>query len=101
MISRLTGFLTKPSQGMATLNLQISKFPTQFRTIVTHILIAARLTITKRWKTTCAPEIAEVVHRVNMHCLYERAIACNNNSLGSFNHKWDIWIQVYLQDERF
>lgn len=87
----MAGLIIKPSSQLALLNLSIDTFPYQFRSIVTHILIADRLTITAKWKTTLAPNTEEVICRVKTQHSYEKFFAIQTNNLSSFNSQWAPW----------
>lgn len=64
-IVSLTGNLTALTPAMALLGLNLDLYTLNYRTIVANILIAARLTITKLWKSTLAPNLSEVILRLN------------------------------------
>lgn len=90
-ITSVTGFIIKPTPHLAPLNLSIDTIPFQFRSIITHILIADRLTITATWKTTLSPNTEEVVRRVKTQHSYEKYFAIQTNNLKSFNNHWAPW----------
>lgn len=70
LVSDITGIFTTSSPGLAILNLGIDSFQSTCHKIVTHILLAARLLITKQWKSNLSPNISEVIELVKQH-MYE------------------------------
>lgn len=77
-ISQVTGMLTTLSPHLALLGLTIDSFPIQYKTIVSHIFIAAKLTITSAWKSSKALNALEVIRRVNSHYFFEKFTVLNN-----------------------
>lgn len=69
MISQITGILTPPDPA---LNLGIDKLPTQHRTVVLHVLLAAKSLITKMWQRSLSPNISELTAMINLHYTYEK-----------------------------
>lgn len=95
LISHITKTSTNLNQTTAIFGMQLDSFPKQSLTIVSHILIAARMAITTKWKQTKAPNVADVIHRVNTNYICEKYIAGQNNSIHSFDKKWMPWTQEY------
>lgn len=58
------------------------------RILVSHILIAARLTIVRHWKDIDPAPIAETLHIINTHSAYEIKFA---QSLGNHIKVSKIW----------
>lgn len=96
LITTVTGLIISPSPQMAILNIGIHTIPTQFRPIVTHVLLAA---ITSRWKSLDAPNLSEVVYRVKLQYLYEKYFAIQTQNLPKFKSHWDSWIANYPSDD--
>lgn len=72
---------------MALLNLSVDRIPVQTRVAVSHILLAARLTITAYLK----PNNAKVLNGVNSAYYYEKVFAI---TLGKIVHEsvWHCWV---------
>lgn len=66
-IHRTTSLKLHKSLGMALFSLGIENIPKQKRNLVTHILLAAHLTITRKWKQPSAPDAQEVYSLVDLH----------------------------------
>lgn len=52
------------------------------------------MVITKNWKTTIAPNISEVIYRVNTYYNYEKVGAYNTSGLKLFVH-WSLWSEMF------
>lgn len=74
-ITSLRSNLLKLNPAMALLNINLDFFPPQYKIIVANILIAARLTITKLWKSIEAPNLTDVISRLNIQGHYELMLA--------------------------
>lgn len=77
---------------MALLGINLDTFPFQYRILVANILIAARLTITKMWKSIEAPNLCDVILRVNTQAYYELLLALKNYNIIHFKKHWYVWI---------
>lgn len=55
---------------MAILSLELEFTPPSHRTLISHILLATRLTILRHWKDIEAPTIWEVIATTHMHGTY-------------------------------
>lgn len=55
LLSSLTGIISPPSLGLAVLHVGIDAYPSSFRAVVTHVLLAA----IKLWKSTDAINILD------------------------------------------
>ena len=91
-ISDITGILTKPSPALAVLNLGIDLFPLDCRKIVTHILLAARLLIARKWKSNLSPNVSEVIDIVKQNFTYENLLAYKYGSKRIFDRQWQLWV---------
>lgn len=80
---------------MALLELSMDNFTNNYRTVVIHILIAARLTILCQWKKDVAPTLTEVILRVTVHCTYKHSYAIIHGNRDTFKRKWEVWINTY------
>ena len=48
--------------SLALLSLNVDHFPNPSRIIIIHILLAARLSITRKWKDPDPPNLHDVIH---------------------------------------
>lgn len=67
LIASCRVILCKPQLELALLNNGIDQYPTLHRPVVTHILVAAWLTILRKWKNNLSPNISDVVTMVTTH----------------------------------
>lgn len=74
------------------LGLNIPNWPKNIRVLVTHILIAARLALTKKWKASQAPSGSELIALLNNHFLMEFSFAKANMYTATFRLNWKPWI---------
>lgn len=98
MISEVTGVLLSPNPALPVLSLDIKKVPSPFRTVVKHILLAARLMITRHWKLQMAPNPSEAIALVNVHFSYDHTLALWKGNVTAFDRvwkPWSIWIIGY------
>lgn len=86
-MSNLTGNLTKLTPAVPLLSINLDIYPLNYRTIVAHILIAARLTITSLWKSTEAPNLSNVIAKLNIQAHFELMLAYKNYSTITFKKK--------------
>ena len=91
-IASFTGNLKILTPELALLGLNLDVYPPQFRTIVANFLTAARLTITKLWKSTLAPNLSDVVQRLNTQAHYELMLAHRKGTISKFIKNWNEWI---------
>lgn len=61
--------------ALALLSLGIDNFPASLRSTITHLLLAARLSIKRKWKDSRPPSVIEVIDLTNPHNTYERMLA--------------------------
>lgn len=79
--TKLTRIILVLSPGMTILSLELQSVPPSYRTIVSHILLAACLTILRHWKDPNTPEVAEVTQTIHTHGSYEVLFS---SSVGNF-----------------
>lgn len=91
-IADLTGILNKLNPATALLGINLDIYPKEFRTIVFHTLIAARLAISSLWKSSNAPNLSTVIARINTQAQYELMLAYKNYSTITFRKKWSTCI---------
>lgn len=69
------------SMALAQLNQTIENIPSAYRLVITHILLATKLCITRMWKSKRVPFIEETFELVNTHCSYEIMMASNRGTV--------------------
>lgn len=89
VISDIVSLHVHPTPDLAILNLNIDSVPQPTRHVVTHILLAARLSITRLWKMVNVPSTEHILDLVNFHYSYELAMA---SSGGSFDKVMKVWL---------
>lgn len=95
ILADITGVLNPPEPALAILHLGIDNYPLQFRTVVTHILITAKMIIARHWRTTLSPNPSEVMTQVNLNFQYERLLAIRKSSYAVFDRNWNCWKEWY------
>lgn len=83
------------SPDLALLSLNIETIPTESRTIATHILLSAKLVLTRHWKKQTAPIIQEVISTTHTHAVYEMMFASTQNWLPVAERQWKTWMVWY------
>lgn len=73
--------------GLALFDIHLADYPTHFRTIMYHFLIATRLTIASNWKASYIPPIKEVIDHVNFTFRNETTLVENVENLDT----WLLW----------
>lgn len=99
IIVQITGIQVVPSPGLALLSLDIELFPPHLRTMVTHILLAARLTIVRHWKDNNPPTILETLQTTNRHSIYEKQFAYSIGTHERTNKLWSYWQKWYTSNQ--
>lgn len=89
------GISNPPNPRLAILNLGIGTYPTQMIQVVTHILLAARNTILKKWNSQDSPNIFEVISTVHTNHTYEQLLAINSLTCNKFDEQWSFWTDKY------
>lgn len=90
-INQITSSMLHKSPDMALLSLGIETIPKRERNLVTHILLAARLTITRNWKQPLAPIADDVYSLVDLHKKLERISAIKLNRIPQYEISWQLW----------
>lgn len=90
-IASLTGNLIALTPAMALLGLNLDIYPINYRTIVANILLAARLTITRLWKSTLAPNLSDVILKLNSIAHFELMLVHKNDAIAKFTKVWLAW----------
>lgn len=92
LISKITGFIRKGEAELAILSIHIDQYPPALRPIVIQILMAARLTITSKWKSNSSPNISDVTRKIDEAFKYEQIMANTQGNTNRFYKQWDPWI---------
>lgn len=81
LITVVTGITIPPSPELALLSIGIENIPRNMQCITIHILLAARLSMVRHWKSPDHISIYETIHQIHTHttnmntCLqFQRAI---------------------------
>lgn len=85
----------EPSPGMAILSLEMDLAPHHMRTLLSHILLAARLSLVRHWKDIKIPEISKVTQTINTHSTYEQLFASEMGKYSLTNKIWEPWNKWY------
>lgn len=83
------------SPGMALLSLDLHGVPSSCRTIVSHIILATRLTILRHWKSTDVPTVTEVIYTVHTHGTYEILHSSATGHYAETSQDWSTWMEWY------
>lgn len=74
------------------LGLAISTWPSQFQTVATHILIAARLEIARKWKSPQPPSLQDVTTTLNNPLKLEYFFSKAKLATAKFYNDWEPWL---------
>lgn len=91
LITEVTGIFHKLKAEQALLSTNLGIYPPSCRTIVMHILYAARLVIAHKWKSTVSPFLGEVMRLIDDSYAYEKTLALKEGKINRFNTHWSIW----------
>lgn len=72
--------------------LSVPNWPNRVRVLATHILIAARLALAKKWKSPQPPTRSDLIVLLNNHFQLEFSFAKANLTTVSFFQNWEPWI---------
>lgn len=92
LLSTITGIHSSPTPEAALLHIGIEKYPVHCRSVVIHLLHAAKLNITRLWKTCESPSISNTITDLNIQCEMEKIVARNNLQLEKFREMWSPWL---------
>lgn len=95
LISQITEIATPPSPDLALLNLNIENIPYKFLKTITHILLASRQNVTKRWKLHLPPMVLGVIKQVQDHYIFETTLEANRHTLPKLFQAWEPWSTWY------
>lgn len=70
LITEITGLHLDRILELSILDIDkcIQNIPHHFKTVIHHVLFAARMSVAKYWKTAHTPPIQELSNRVNLSC---------------------------------
>lgn len=80
----ISGTLSAPTLTLALLHLGIEKYPLNSRVVIRHLLFAAKLNITRLWKTLKTPFIFGTIADLNLQCEMEKIVARKKMQLEKF-----------------
>lgn len=83
--------------GLALLSLGIDALLYETQHTIIHIFLAARLSITRKWKTPFPPILTEVLDLTQVHCSYEQMMASCSGRLHCSLLKWSPWNSWFLK----
>lgn len=95
IISSITGNITTTNPALAILHIGIEKFPPQFRSVISHILLETRNLILRKWKDNSCTNSSDVIKHVQRNHTFERLIAINAMHCETFDKNWLIWSENY------
>lgn len=92
ILSDLTGRLTKPDPSLAILHLGIDFFPHNFRTVVIHVLLAAKSILARHWRQNLATNPSEVINLVNVY-FFDKMYSHKAATRSFFDVRWKPWVE--------
>ena len=101
VISAITGSRIAPDPALAILSLGIELIPPALRHVVLNLLMAARLSITRKWKDDLPPTITEVIDLTNLHCSHEQLLASSLGRLAKVTALWTPWSVWFTNSKEF
>lgn len=95
LISRTLRIPTPLTPALAICSLGIEAIPHHLRTVLLHILLAARLTILRHWKDHTPPTIAETLNTIHTHASYELMFSYVIDKHHQIAKLWAPWTSRY------
>lgn len=92
LLRSITHMTTDLSSVDFLLGLAIPTWPSQFQTVATHILIAARLAIARKWKSSQPPSLQDVITTLNNQLKMEYFFSKAKLSTAKFYNTWEPWL---------
>lgn len=86
-VKKNTNTVMTPDPKLALLGIGMDSWPFEFHMVVTHIFIAARLTIARLWKQPSASDLYTTIHTLNEHATNEYMFAKAHLSVDKLLHK--------------
>lgn len=91
----ITGTKQSLSPGMALLSLDLHTIPSTYRTVISHILLATRISILRKWKEITTPTLLEIIQTIQTNGSYEVLHASANGNYKKVKEQWDPWKDWY------
>lgn len=91
LIKDVTNVSITLTSRMALFGLGLSNWHPKFHPIITHILIAARLSIARFWKQASAPTLNHTTNILNDHLSMELLFAKSQMKVNKFYDHWQYW----------
>lgn len=92
IVSEITTQFLSPSPKLALLNLGINAIPPKFRHVNIHLLLVARITMTRHWKSDHNPPFIETIDIIQTHYMYEKTMASSSGSYKQSASRWHRWV---------
>lgn len=84
-----------PTPDLALLNLTSDRIPPAMRKITINILLAARLSLTRFWKSNPHPKLLDLITPTQTHHIFELLITTNKSAYLQEKQKWEPWLTWY------
>lgn len=92
LISEITGLQISLSPELAVLDIDLFDLPRPMQVIIHHILLAARISIARLWKTSTTPSLTELCNRINLSCHSEATLTPFNPCPAKRQDDWSPWV---------
>lgn len=92
LISAISGHQTITNPALALQHIGIENLPRNTKSVIIHLLLAAKLNITRLWRTPSQPTMANMVLGLNYQCDKKRLIARKILQLEWFTVIWSPWL---------
>lgn len=92
LIKEITGLRLTLAPELVVLDIDLFDLPRPLQIIVHHILLAARISIGRLWKTPTTPSITELCNRVNLSCHSEATLTPFNPCPAKHHNDWSLWM---------
>lgn len=91
LISEITGQYKTLTPELALLNIGLDSYQSIVRTVIAHVLFAARTALASKWKSPVLPTRREITTRVNIQYQYEKILAFKKFKAPQFMKVWQAW----------
>lgn len=85
----ITGIKQALSPGMALLSLDLHTIPSMYRAVISHILLATRISILRKWKEINAPTLSEIIQTTQTNGSYKVLHASANGNYKKVKEQWE------------